>query len=119
MEALVAVAPFRIARGIQNKVLEAMACAIPVVGTSLGFQGIPAAVRDGIRIADEPGALAGLLVELARTPTLRAERGGAARAYVERHHRWDAVAAALEGVLERLIDADRGRSPASLREARS
>jgi len=119
MEALVAVAPFRIARGIQNKVLEAMACAIPVVGTSLAFQGIPAAVRDGIRIADEPGALAGLIVELARTPSLRAERGGAARAYVERHHRWDAVAAALEGVLERLIDADRGRSPASLREARS
>jgi sugar transferase (PEP-CTERM/EpsH1 system associated) len=107
-EALVSVAPFRIARGIQNKVLEAMASGVPVIGTALAFQGIPARVEDGIRIADDPATLAGLLVELARTPSLRAERGAAARAYVERHHRWDVVGAALEEVLERLVERSRG-----------
>lgn len=117
-EALTAIAPFRIARGIQNKVLEAMACAVPVVGTSLAFQGIPAREGDGIRIADEPAALAAMVVELARAPSLRAARGAAARAYVERHHRWDAVGEALEGALERLIEADRGRSVANLGGAR-
>lgn len=117
-EALVAVAPFRIARGIQNKVLEAMACAVPVVGTPLAFQGIAAGEQDGIRLADAPEAMAGLLVELARAPALRAERGAAARAFVERHHRWDAVGAGLERILERLIETTRDRRAAGMVTAR-
>ena len=39
-KAWVSVAPLRIARGIQNKVLEAMAMGIPVVGTSSAFEGM-------------------------------------------------------------------------------
>ncbi|WPL17635.1 sugar transferase, PEP-CTERM/EpsH1 system associated [Thiorhodovibrio winogradskyi] len=34
------VAPFRMARGIQNKILQAMACGLPVVTTSMGADGI-------------------------------------------------------------------------------
>jgi glycosyltransferase involved in cell wall biosynthesis len=112
-EALLAVAPFRIARGIQNKVLEAMASGVPVVGTLLAFQGIAAGERDGIRVADAPEALAGLIVEMSRTPSLRAERGAAARAYVEQHHRWDAVGVALEQVLERMVGTRQGASRAA------
>ena len=52
--ARVAVAPFRLARGVQNKVLEAMAMGLPVVGTSETFEGISANEADGIRIADDP-----------------------------------------------------------------
>jgi sugar transferase (PEP-CTERM/EpsH1 system associated) len=34
------VAPFRIARGVQNKVLQAFACGLPVISTSMGAEGI-------------------------------------------------------------------------------
>ena len=34
------IAPFRIARGVQNKVLQAMACGLPVVTTNSGGEGI-------------------------------------------------------------------------------
>ena len=40
--ASVAVAPFRVARGVQNKILEAMAMGLPVVGTAETFKGIAA-----------------------------------------------------------------------------
>ncbi len=101
--ASLAIAPFRIARGIQNKVLEAMASGLPVVGTSLAFQGIPAGESDGVRIADDPAELARLVAEVSRDRSLQAERGAAARAYVERNHRWEDAGTALEGVLSSLV----------------
>jgi sugar transferase (PEP-CTERM/EpsH1 system associated) len=103
-EAAVAVAPFRIARGIQNKVLEAMASGLPVIGTSLAFQGLAAGTADGIRTQDSPRDFADELVAVLSNPTLREDLGRQGRAYVERNHRWEAVGELLErallGVLE-------------------
>lgn len=48
----VVVAPLRIARGIQNKVLEAMAMAKPIVVTSAAMDGIPGGVDLQVMIAD-------------------------------------------------------------------
>jgi glycosyltransferase involved in cell wall biosynthesis len=39
-EANVFIAPFQIARGVQNKILQAFACGLPVVSTSVGAEGI-------------------------------------------------------------------------------
>jgi len=50
--ARVAVAPLRIARGVQNKVLEAMAMARPVVATAAAVEGIELTGSDGLEIAD-------------------------------------------------------------------
>ncbi|MCP4450390.1 MAG: glycosyltransferase, partial [Planctomycetes bacterium] len=50
------VAPMRIARGIQNKVLEGMAMARPVVVTSMGLEGISAQDESEVWVADDvPG----------------------------------------------------------------
>jgi len=51
--ASVAVAPMRIARGVQNKVLEAMAMALPVVTTSQGYEGINASRGKEVIVVDE------------------------------------------------------------------
>ncbi|WP_296900235.1 TIGR03087 family PEP-CTERM/XrtA system glycosyltransferase [Thiohalocapsa sp.] len=52
------VAPMRIARGIQNKLLEGMAMARPVVTTSMGLQGLDAVPGRHLLVADEPMAMA-------------------------------------------------------------
>jgi sugar transferase (PEP-CTERM/EpsH1 system associated) len=109
--AALAVAPFRIARGVQNKVLEAMASGLPVVGTPLAFQGLAVGESDGVRVADTAEAFAGEVVTLLRDPALQSDLGQRARRYVERHHRWEEVGALLEGKLNDLVA--RGETAAS------
>lgn len=55
---ILAVAPMRIARGVQNKVLEAMAMAKPVVMTSMGQEGIELDAKQMSLVLDEPNAMA-------------------------------------------------------------
>ncbi len=52
--AFAAVAPMRIARGVQNKVLEAMAMARPVLVSSKGLEGIAALDGEDILLAETP-----------------------------------------------------------------
>jgi sugar transferase (PEP-CTERM/EpsH1 system associated) len=63
-----AVAPLRIARGVQNKVLEAMAMARPVVATRVAVEGIDIAGKDGFDIADDKHEFAEKLIALLKSP---------------------------------------------------
>lgn len=101
--AAMAVAPFRIARGVQNKILEGMASGLPVVGTSLAFQGLAATREDGVRMADSPEALAEAVVGWLRNEGERQERGRGARRFVERHHHWGRFGERLEARLLSLV----------------
>jgi sugar transferase (PEP-CTERM/EpsH1 system associated) len=53
-DAAVSVAPLRTARGLQNKVLEALAAGLPTVVTAQVFDGLPPEARAGCRVADAP-----------------------------------------------------------------
>jgi sugar transferase (PEP-CTERM/EpsH1 system associated) len=109
----VAVAPFRIARGVQNKVLESMAMGVPVVGTTEAFKGIAAAEQNGIRIADDPRSFARRVITfLQGDATLRREAGLQARRYVERHHRWEDQGAKLERLIEEVVRKHRRNNSA-------
>ena len=107
VDAAVSVAPFRIARGLQNKVLEAMAMEVPVVGTPFAFQGITATPDDGIRRAEDPASFARTVSDLLRDPNLRAEMGLRGRSFVERHHRWQDHGQALEKLLNEVVERRR------------
>ncbi|WP_284207446.1 TIGR03087 family PEP-CTERM/XrtA system glycosyltransferase [Thalassotalea eurytherma] len=48
------VAPFRLARGVQNKVLQAFACKLPVLSTPMGAEGINCHDNESILIANTP-----------------------------------------------------------------
>jgi sugar transferase (PEP-CTERM/EpsH1 system associated) len=98
----VAVAPFRIARGIQNKVLEAMAMQRPVVGTSQAFQGIQATREDGVWMEDSVDGFVHAVLTFLEDPNLRREQGLRARRYVERHHQWRDYGVQLERLLEKI-----------------
>ena len=104
-DATLAVAPFRIARGVQNKVLEAMASGLPVVGTPVAFQSMVARDEDGVFAASTPDAFASAVVALLRDDDLRRERGQGARRYVERHHRWDELGTRFEAILMSVVTA--------------
>jgi sugar transferase (PEP-CTERM/EpsH1 system associated) len=101
-QAWVAVAPFRIARGIQNKVLEALAMGLPVVGTSHAFQGIETTTENGICVANDGANFADQVIKLFNDGELRRRYGLLARRYVEIRHPWDQQGMQLEAILENL-----------------
>jgi sugar transferase (PEP-CTERM/EpsH1 system associated) len=95
----VAVAPLGIARGIQNKVLEAMAMARPVVASAAAFEGISAVPGRDLVVADRPESQAWHVLDLLARPDAAVEMGAAARRRMESHYRWSAQLAPLAGLL--------------------
>jgi glycosyltransferase involved in cell wall biosynthesis len=59
----VAVAPLETARGVQNKVLEALAAGLPTVVSPVVAAGLPAAVTDAVRTAETDADFASVVVE--------------------------------------------------------
>jgi sugar transferase (PEP-CTERM/EpsH1 system associated) len=98
-QASVCVAPLRIARGVQNKVLQAMAMGLPVVATRQACEGIEAQPEQDLLVEDDPAAFAARIIELLKKPETRSALGRRARAFVEAHHSWDASLSRLDGLL--------------------
>jgi glycosyltransferase involved in cell wall biosynthesis len=108
--ATISVVPLTYGAGIQNKVLEAMACATPVVATPLAAAGLAGKAIAGhdLMVAEGAEALAQTLLALLSDSARRAQIGQAGRAYVERHHSWEAIGTQLEGFYETTIAAMSG-----------
>jgi glycosyltransferase involved in cell wall biosynthesis len=92
------VAPMRIARGIQNKVLEAMSLARPVVLTSGALEGITATPGQEVILADTVDAFAASCVALAQDGD-KAGIGAAARERVLRDYDWGATLRRFDDLL--------------------
>ncbi len=101
--ATVAVSPMRYGVGIQNKVLEAMAMATPVVSTPQAITALQAQPGRDLLVADTPQALAEAVVALLTDGTLRHRVGQAGRRYVETHHNWSVAAEKLEALYREVI----------------
>ncbi len=84
----ISVAPLRMARGLQNKVLEAMAAGVAVVLTSKAAEGIDATHGREFLIADAAQDFAEAVVRLAEMPRRRAEMAATGRRFVATSHRW-------------------------------
>lgn len=95
----IVVAPLRIARGIQNKVLEAMAMARPVVASPAAFEGIEAEPGRDLVVAEGPEAMASEIEALLATPDRAKVLGAAGRDLVVSRYAWDARLAPLETLL--------------------
>jgi sugar transferase (PEP-CTERM/EpsH1 system associated) len=96
--AKVAVAPLRIARGIQNKVLEAMAMATPVVVSPQALEGIDAEPGTELVLADGAAAFVEAVSNLLSRQA--DAMGRAARAKVERQYSWPSNLACIGERLE-------------------
>jgi sugar transferase (PEP-CTERM/EpsH1 system associated) len=99
--AAVAVAPLRIARGIQNKVLEAMAMAAAVVVSPQALEGIEAVPgTDLVLAADGAAFIAAVAALLAGPDSARTALGAAARARVQARYSWSSNLACIGESLE-------------------
>lgn len=95
-----AVAPMQIAPGVQNKVLEAMACGLAVVCSSAGASGIDAQRGRDLLIADDESDVAALCVRLINDSAFRTEIGTNARRRVEQRYHWSAALAPMLDLLD-------------------
>lgn len=96
------VAPLRVARGIQNKILEAMAMGQPVITVPSCAQAVGAQPSDGLRTAAEPEDMVRELERWLQDPALRAAEGRQARRFVEAGYAWEARLGAFDAWLDTL-----------------
>jgi sugar transferase (PEP-CTERM/EpsH1 system associated) len=98
----VAIAPLRIARGTQNKILESMAMGIPVVATTQAAKGVQAVPGRHLLVADNPEAFANEVVKLLINEDLRKSLSVAAHQQIKSVHAWPVSMQILDGVFARL-----------------
>jgi len=100
----VVVAPFRLGRGIQNKILEAMASGIPVVGTTTAFQGLEVKKAAGFRIVHDhdPDKFAEEVLRLLKDLDWWRSCSLRARSYAHRFYGWEDQASRLNRLLREL-----------------
>lgn len=98
----ICVIPLRIARGIQNKVLEAMAMGKAVVCTAEALEGITAEPGKDLLVAEEAEAFAKAVIQLLDNQTYRQQLGDMARKCMEKNYSW---AKALEHIDDVLLES--------------
>jgi glycosyltransferase involved in cell wall biosynthesis len=101
--ATVAVSPIRYSAGIQNKLLEAMAMATPVVSTPQATAALQVRPGRELLIAESPQACAEAVLTLLADEGLRRRVGQAGRHYVETYHDWNRIAERLEQVYQEVV----------------
>jgi sugar transferase (PEP-CTERM/EpsH1 system associated) len=87
--AAVAIVPLLLARGVQNKVLEALATARATVASPAALCGVLAQPGEHLLAASTPAEWAEAVLNLFENPELRARLGSAGRRFVEQRHRWE------------------------------
>jgi glycosyltransferase involved in cell wall biosynthesis len=87
-QATLAVVPLRYGVGIQNKVLEALATATPVIASPQATRALGPQAGAALRLATTPAAFAATVLELLDSPAQREAMSAAGRCYVETHHDW-------------------------------
>jgi glycosyltransferase involved in cell wall biosynthesis len=99
-QATAAVVPTPYGAGIQNKVLEAMACGTPVVASPQAVSALQTTDGEDVLLAEEPEAFAQAVLRLLEDGDLQQRLGRAGRRYVEHHHDWRTVAERLEAIYQ-------------------
>jgi sugar transferase (PEP-CTERM/EpsH1 system associated) len=92
------VAPLRIARGVQNKVLEAMAMTKPVVATQAATRALCVVPGVHLWVEDSPQGFAEAVIDAVEGPD-RFHVARSARNYVERYHDWSTNLSAIDQLL--------------------
>ena len=101
------VAPLNIARGTQNKILEAMASGVPVVTSRVAAGGVDAVAGEHFAVASTPEEHAQAILRILGDPAERRRLAVAGRERMLSHHAWDRSMQRLDGIVERCLGSRR------------
>lgn len=96
------VAPFRLARGVQNKVLQAAACKLPVITTSMGAEGISYASDSTMFIADNGSAFIDACVRCVKEADIAQQKATSAFDALHNIYSWQQQLQPLKQALEKI-----------------
>jgi sugar transferase (PEP-CTERM/EpsH1 system associated) len=99
------VAPLHIARGTQNKILEAMAMGVPVVTSRVAAGGVDASAPEHFLAASTVDEYQVALLRIIEDPAERQRLSRAGRERMLSHHAWDRSMQRLDGIIERCRSA--------------
>jgi hypothetical protein len=99
------IAPLRIARGTQTKVLESMAMGVPVVVSRIAAAGVDAVGGEHLLVASTPAEYRDAILRILEDPLERDRLAKAGRARVLSHHTWPSAMRRLDHSIERCISA--------------
>jgi sugar transferase (PEP-CTERM/EpsH1 system associated) len=102
------VAPLNIARGTQNKILEAMASGVPVVVSRVAAGGVDAVANEHFLVASTREEYAQAVLRILDNPAQRQQLGAAGRTRMLSHHAWDSSMRRLDGIIARCLTTRRG-----------
>ncbi len=101
------VAPLNIARGTQNKILEAMAMGVPVVSSSVAAGGVDAVSGEHFLVATSTQEYVSAILRILEDPRERARLASAGRARMLSHHAWPASMRKLDEIIARCLSLAR------------
>ena len=101
--ATLAVAPLPTDNGRPAGLLEALCAGLPAVTTAPAADGLGARHGRDLLVRDSAADSAGSMIELLGNPTLRAELGGHAAAFVRARYAWDVTTARLAEAVETVV----------------
>jgi sugar transferase (PEP-CTERM/EpsH1 system associated) len=103
--AALTVAPLRIARGTQNKILEAMAMGVPVVCSREAAGGVDAIAGENLLVATTPQEYCDAILRLLDSPIERARFAQSGRARVLSQHAWSSSMKRLDGIIDKCMSS--------------
>ncbi len=90
--------PLRIGGGSRLKILEALACATPVVATRVGAEGLKLEAGRHLDVVENVDDMPSALVRCLREPAIAQAQAAQGRSVVLKHYDWDVLAQRLERV---------------------
>lgn len=99
--ARVVVAPLRVARGIQNKILEAMAMGVPVVTSRAAAGGVDAEQEHHLLVADSASEITNAVLRIVENGAERERLALAGRQRMISHHAWAQSMRRLDAIVQR------------------
>ena len=104
-QASIFIAPFRLARGVQNKILQAMACGLPVITTPLGAEGIACKPGEHLLTATTEADFIACIEQLLDSPRLQLALQTNGPELIRQHYSWDGVLQNLPALLQQRQEA--------------